>query len=77
MEEPKQSFGTINVGHGKTGEGDPCVVILLSADAIATGPDGEPCPGISLQPWRARMLAYKILECAEEMDARTRLGLTT
>jgi len=68
-----QTVSEIDIAPGKsTPGGVPGVMVLLSANAVVTGPLGEPCPGVYLEPWKARRVAYIMLRVAEEMDAEAR-----
>jgi hypothetical protein len=76
MSDVQGPFGiTVCGGKGETGQ--PGVVILLSADSMAVDANGDPCPGIHLAPSQSRRIAFLMLQIAEEMDERIRLGLTT
>ena len=76
METP-QPHATVRIQPGNLKDGTPAVGILLSPGAITVDPEGEPCPGLFLEPWMARRVAYMLLLRAEEQDARARSGLNT
>lgn len=69
--------GVVSILPGRLTSGAPAVGLLLSADAMTVNPEGEPCPGLFLETWMARRVAYLLLATAEEQDARARLALTT
>jgi hypothetical protein len=74
--EESRPVATVDIVEGCFVSGAPAVGILLSAGALTVDAKGEPCPGLFLEPWMARRVAYKLLLTAEEQDARARLVLT-
>jgi hypothetical protein len=50
-------------------EGRPSVAIILSNDMKMTTAEGDTYPGAALQPKQAKLLAYRILALAAEIEA--------
>jgi len=67
-------FAVINAGCGLFVDKSLGVLITLSPGALATDVEGNPVPGICLEPSQTRRFAYLLLQLAEEMDVRTKLG---
>lgn len=44
------------------------ITVVLSQDAVCLGPDGEPWAGVSLNAQKARSLAERLLDLANELD---------
>ena len=58
---------------GKLGEGTLGVTLILNPAAIVFCGDGDPTPGVVMQPKYARLLAYSLLHHAEAIE----LGLVS
>lgn len=50
-------------------QGRPSVALILAEDLKVTTPEGDTYPGASLQPRQAKLLAYRILAIAAEIEA--------
>lgn len=49
--------------------GRPAVAVILSSDMKFTTAEGDSLPGAALQPKQAKLLAYRILAVAAEIEA--------
>ena len=77
QEQQQKPFGIINACCGVFADKTLGVLITLSPGSLTTDLEGNPVPGICMETWQARRFAYVLLQLAEEMDARMRLGLVT
>jgi hypothetical protein len=64
-------FSGISVLKAPDTEGRLSVAIVLSDEMKMTTTEGETYPGAALQPKQAKLLAYRILAIAAEIDAES------
>lgn len=62
-------FSGISVLKAPNDQGRPSVAVILSSDMKMTTAEGDTYPGAALQPKQARLLAYRILAIAAEIEA--------
>lgn len=65
------NFSGVSVLKAPDSEGKPSVAIILSNDMSMTTVEGETYPGAALQPKQARLLAYRMLAIAAEIEAES------
>lgn len=49
-------------------DGQPCVGVILSNDAVFLTAEGTPCSGVALTPERARAIAAEMLIAATRVE---------
>jgi hypothetical protein len=64
-------FTGISVLKAPDTEGRPSIAVILSNDMRMTTTEGDTYPGAALQPKQAKLLAYRILAIAAEIEAET------
>ncbi len=64
-------FTGISVLKAPDSDGRPSIAVILSNDMKMTTAEGDTYPGAALQPKQARLLAYRILAIAAEIDAES------
>ena len=47
--------------------GRPCVAVVLGQGDVFLTLEGDPAPGVALQPDSAKLLAYRLLHLAEQL----------
>ncbi len=62
-------FGGLSVLKAPDTAGRSSVAVILSSDMKMTTTEGEIYPGAALQPKQAKLLAYRILAIAAEIEA--------
>jgi hypothetical protein len=62
-------FSGISVVKAPDTEGRLSVAVILSSEMTMKTKEGDTLPGAALQPKQARLLAYRILAIAAEIDA--------
>jgi hypothetical protein len=65
------NFSGISVLRAPDTEGRPAVAVILSNDMKMTSTEGETYPGAALQPKQARLVAYRMLAIAAEIEAES------
>lgn len=65
------NFSGISVLKAMDTEGRPSVAVILSNEMKFPTAEGETYPGAALQPKQARLMAYRILAIAAEIEAET------
>ena len=50
-------------------DGQKVIIVWLSPDSIATGPDGNPVPGVAISSSQARSAAELLVKYAQEIEA--------
>src|SRR5262245_58629321 len=53
------------------------ISLVLSQDAVSTGPDGDPWCGVTLNPEQARCLAERLCHLASEIEREEERGYRT
>ena len=64
-------FSGLSVLKAPDTEGRPSVAVILSSDMKMTTAEGETYPGAALQPKQAKLVAYRILAIAAEIEAES------
>jgi hypothetical protein len=62
-------FTGISAVKAPDSEGRPSIAVVLSNDMKMTTAEGDTYPGAALQPKAAKLLAYRILAIAAEIEA--------
>jgi hypothetical protein len=65
------AFTGISAVKAPDAQGRQSVAVILSADLKVTTAEGDSYPGAALQPKQAKLLAYRILAIAAEIEAET------
>ena len=63
------TFSGISVLKAPDTQGRPSIAVILSNDMRMTTAEGETYPGAALQPKQAKLIAYRILAIAAEIEA--------
>jgi hypothetical protein len=66
--EPMKFTG-ISVVKAPDAQGRPSIAIVISNELKTTTAEGDTYPGAALQPKQAKLLAYRILSIAAEIEA--------
>jgi len=51
--------------------GRPCVAVVLGQGDVFLTVEGDPAPGVALQPDSAKQLAYRLLDLAQQLGNAT------
>lgn len=63
------AFSGISVLRAPDAQDRPCVAVIISREFEMTTAEGDRYPGVALDPKRAKLLAYRMLAIAAEIEA--------